>query len=214
MFAGQKHTVELSSEKDPGPSKKAPKRQVTKSAFEKWQREHKRQYSTLSWFCCELDREKVHMVSLSCAACKKYEPYIVSLKNFSKAWISGSTNLKVSNLLDHATSEVHKVAMTQMHAGHAKASGECPAMSSTIGRYLSMIDEGTRARMRRKFDVCYVMEKYSFCQISSIAGAQGPPWCRFRPCLQHTRFCQDLHWLQYCKSAPGLCQRTFRIPLL
>ncbi len=54
------------------------------------------------------------MVSLSCAACKKYEPYIVSLKNVSKAWVSSSTNLKVSNILDHATSEMHKVAMTRM----------------------------------------------------------------------------------------------------
>ena len=157
MSTGQKHTVESSSEKDPGPSKKAPKRQVTKSTFEKWQREHERQYSMLSWLRCELNCDKVHIVSLSCAACKKYEPYIVPLKNFSKAWISGSSNLKVSNLLDHATSEVHKVAMTRMCANHAKASGESPAMSSTIGRYLSTIDKGTQARMRRKFDVCYTM---------------------------------------------------------
>ena len=67
----------------------------------------------------------------------------MSLKNFSKACISGSTNLTVSNLPDHATSEVHKVAMTWMRVDHAKASGESPAMSSTIGRYLSTIDEGT-----------------------------------------------------------------------
>ena len=67
------------------------------------------------------------------------------MKPLAKAWISGSTNLKVSNLLDHANSEVHKVAMTRMRADHAKASGKSPAISSTIGRYLSTIDEGTRA---------------------------------------------------------------------
>ena len=75
--------------------------------------------------------------------------------------ISGSTSLKVSNLLDHTTSEEYKIAMTRMRADHAKASGESPAMSSTIGRYLSTIDKGTQARMRRKFDVCYAMAKES-----------------------------------------------------
>lgn len=164
MSAGQKRgaavTRELSSE-DPGPSKKAPKRQVTKSTFEKWQREHERQHSTVSWLRCELDRDKAHVVSLSCAVCTKYESYVSSLKNFSKAWISGSTNLKVSNLIDHATSEVHKVAMGRMRAEHAKDRGESPAMSSTLGRYFSTLDEGTRARLRRKFDVCYAMAKES-----------------------------------------------------
>ena len=48
----KKRTVELSSEKDPGPSKKPPKRQVMKSTFKKRQREHDRQYSTLSWLRC------------------------------------------------------------------------------------------------------------------------------------------------------------------
>ena len=51
--------------------------------------------------------------------------------------------------------------MTRMRADHTKASGESPAMSSTIGRYMSMIDEGIRARIRRKFDVCYTMAKES-----------------------------------------------------
>ena len=142
-MSARKCSVELSCEEDPGPSKKAPKRQVTKSTFEKWQREHEQQHSTLSWLRCELDRDKVHVVSLSCAACKKYEPYIV--KNFSKAWINGSTNLKVSNVLDHAVSEVHKVAMGRMRADQAKAIGESPVMSSTIGLYLSTLDEETRA---------------------------------------------------------------------
>ena len=145
MSAGQKHTVELSSEKDPGRSKKAPKWQVTKSTFEKWQREHEQQYSILSWLGSELDRDKVHVVPLSCAACKKYEPYLVSLKNISKAWISSSTNLKVSNLLDHATSKVHKVAMTRMRVDHAKVRGKSPVMSSIIGHYLSTIHEGIQA---------------------------------------------------------------------
>lgn len=66
----------------------------------------------------------------------------MSLKNFSKAQIIGSTNLKVSNLVDHATSEP-------------------PTMSATIGRYLSTLEEGTRVQLRQTFDVCYAMAKDS-----------------------------------------------------
>ena len=44
---------------------------------------------------------------------------------------------------------------------HVKTSGESPAILSTIGCYLSTIDVGTRAQMRRKFDVCYAMAKES-----------------------------------------------------
>ena len=130
--------------------------------------------------------------------------------------ISGSTSLNVSNLLDHTTSEEYKIAMTRMRADHAKASGKSPAMSSTIGRYLSTIDKGTQARMRRKFDVCYTMAKESipFAKYPALLALEVLPWCRFRPCLQHTRFCQNLYWLHCCKSAPGLCQHISQIPLL
>ena len=160
MSTSQKRAVtrELSS-KDPGPSKKVPKWQVKKSTFEKWQREHEQQHSTVSWLRCKHDCDKAHVVSLSCAVGMKYKSYITSLKNFLKAWISGSTNLKVSNLIDHATSEVHMVAIEWMRAEHAKVRGESPTISSTLGHYFSTLDERTRARLRQKFDVCYAMAK-------------------------------------------------------
>ena len=48
-----------------------------------------------------------------------------------------------------------------MHVDQVKASGESPAISYMIGRYLSTLDEGNRARWRRKFDVHYAMAKES-----------------------------------------------------
>jgi len=50
--------------------------------------------------------------------CKQYESQIDSLKNFSRAWIEGSTNHKTSNIVDHATSEQHKAAMARLTEGH------------------------------------------------------------------------------------------------
>ena len=158
-MAGRKRCA--SDRETAGPSRKHSKRQVTKATFDKWQQEYEREHQTLSWLRCNLERDKRHVASLHCAVCKKYEDSLLSLKSFSRAWISGTTNQKVSNVIDHATSEVHHVAMTRTRADTAKASGGSAALSSTIGRCLSTLDSDTRARMERKFDVCFVMAKQS-----------------------------------------------------
>lgn len=41
--------------------------------------------------------------------------------SFWRAWITGSMNQKVSNELDHASGEIHKVAMGRMKADAVKA---------------------------------------------------------------------------------------------
>ena len=144
-----------------GPSKKASKRQVTKATFDKWQQEFEREHQTLSWLRCDLQQDKRLVASLYCAVCKTYEDSLQSLKSFSRAWITGSTNQKVNNVLDHANSEVHKVAMTKKRADAVKASGGSAVQSSTIGRCLSALDSATRARMEKKFELCFVMAKQS-----------------------------------------------------
>ena len=159
-MAGRKRTCSV-EDGDAGPSKKSGKRQVTKSTFEKWQHEHEREHQTLSWLRCELERDKRHVVTLYCAVCRKYESSLQSLKNFTRAWITGSTNQKVSNVLDHATSEVHKVAMTRMQADTAKVRGGSAVLTTAIGRSMSTLDSETQARMRQKFELCFVMAKDS-----------------------------------------------------
>ena len=141
-----------------GPSKTS-KRQVTKAIFEKWQQEHEKDHQTLSWLCCDLERDDRYVASLYCAVCREYQDRLLSLKSFSRAWITGSTNQKVSNVIDHATSEVHGVAMARKRAEAAKASGISAVLSSPIGRCLSTLDSTTQARMEKKFDVCFVMAK-------------------------------------------------------
>ena len=64
-----------------------------------------------------------HVVSLRCAVCKKYERSLESPKNFSKVWITGSANQKVSIVLDHATSDVHKASMARLQADSVRARG-------------------------------------------------------------------------------------------
>ncbi len=46
---------------------------------------------------------------------------IRGVKTFFSAWIVGSTSQKISNVLDYARSEQHKLAMTQLRAEQANA---------------------------------------------------------------------------------------------
>ena len=58
-----------------------------KATFEKSQHEYECEHQTvltLSWLCCELDRDKRHVASIHCAVCKKYERSLELLKNISK----------------------------------------------------------------------------------------------------------------------------------
>ena len=91
---------------------------------------------SLGSVACSSSREhdNLHMASLHCAVCRKYTGSLRSLRSFSAVWISGSTNQKVSNIVDHATSDVRKVAMERKRAESVKASGGSVALSSAIGR--------------------------------------------------------------------------------
>ena len=81
------------------------------------------------------------------------------MRSFSTACITGSSNCKVNNIIDHATSKVHIVAMAQKRANKIRASRGCAALPSEIGRCLSTLDDVTKAQMEKKFDLCFVMAK-------------------------------------------------------
>ena len=85
------------------------------------------------------------MASLYCAVCSKYEDSLQSLKSILTVWITGSLNQKVSNVLDHASSKVHKVAMTRKRADTVKANSRFAMLHvpSMISCCLSMLDNGT-----------------------------------------------------------------------
>ena len=91
------------------------------TTFNKWQVQFDRDYNSLCWLRCETN-DNALVEKLWSHACRKYESYITGMKNFSIAWIKGSTNQKTSNVMDHATSEQHTTAMARMQADNAKAS--------------------------------------------------------------------------------------------
>ena len=75
------------------------------------------------------------------------------------AWISGSNNHRTSNIVDHTKSEQHKVSMMRLHADQAKSKQLSITSYSPIARCLLRMDQTSKERMRKKFDICYVMTK-------------------------------------------------------
>ena len=143
-----------------GPQAKKAKRQVSVATFEKWQRNYDKEHQTLTWLKCEVDKSDRSLVALLwCLACREYESRICSLKNYSHAWVTGSENQRTSNVLDHVVSDQHKAAMAHLRTAQARARKEPVTSYATIARSLLMLDETERGRMRRKFDLCYLLAK-------------------------------------------------------
>ena len=122
-----------------------------------------REHNTLSWLRCNVNKNDNTVVELLwCEACRTQEDKITGMKN-SAAWIFGSSNQKISNVVYHVTSEQHRAAMVQVHVTAAKASNQpvTAYMYSPIACNLLVMDETVKGHIKRKFDICYMMAKES-----------------------------------------------------
>ena len=89
----------------------------------------------MTWLRSEVDSQDKSLVStLWCSVCRQYEKRICGHKNFSRAWIDGSSNHKTSNIADHANIEPHKAAMMYLRKDQAKARNEPITSYSPIAR--------------------------------------------------------------------------------
>ena len=80
------------------------------------------------WLRGEMDDHDKTLVSmLWCVVCRQYEMSINGLKNFSRAWIDGSSNHKTSKITDYAKSEPHKAAMIRPKAGMSQSLATAPS---------------------------------------------------------------------------------------
>lgn len=52
------------------------------------------------------------------------------------SWIAGSTDFKLSNMLNHAKSDVYKAAMTRMQADGVRLRGECILWAAACLHYI------------------------------------------------------------------------------
>ena len=141
------------------PTKK-PRRQAKVSTFEKWKRELNMEHKTSLWLRCDKDdTDKTLVSTLWCEVCRRYEDRLRGMRNYSGAWISGSTNHRTSNVIDHSKSDQHTFSMARFEADRAKAQGKCLQTYAPIARALLTLDAKELERMKRKFEICYVLAK-------------------------------------------------------
>ena len=143
-------------------SSKQLKRQALKETFLRWQRTYEKEYQSMGWLHAEMDDQDKSLVStLWCVVCRQYENKICGIKNFSKAWIEGSSNHKTSNITDHAKSEPHKTVMMYFRKDQAKGRNEPITSYSPIAHGLlpSSMDPAVRERVKKKFGISFILAK-------------------------------------------------------
>ena len=132
-------------------NRKKPKRQVSVSTFEKWQQNFDQDHQILTWLRYDKNPGDRDLVSLLwCLACRKFQNKICSMKNYSSAWITGSTNQRMSNLLDHVASDQHKAAMACLQTTEVKVNNKPITSYAPITQRLLSLRESDRSIMRKK----------------------------------------------------------------
>ena len=84
----------------------AKKRNLTKSTVDRWIADNDKALSTSTWLKYDVDT-----AALKCSVCCQFRDKLIGMRNYSAAYIEGSTNLRTSSFKDHAASEMHSRAM-------------------------------------------------------------------------------------------------------
>ena len=154
---------EAESSTDPNQNNKKVKRRVSLATFDKWKRQFNDQYHTSRWLQCDKDTTDYTVTLLWCDVCRKYSDQIRTMRNFSSAWVNGSANQRNSNIVDHAKSEQHASAMARMRAETGESADDEKVVfvveNAAFLASFSVMDDGEMERMKRKFQICYMMAR-------------------------------------------------------
>ena len=112
-MTGRKCLASATSDSGNSATKKA-KRQLAVSPFEKWQHNYNKNHQSLTWLKCDVDTQNKNCVAVLWCSVRRVQSRICSMKNYSQACITGSGNHRVSNMLDHARSDQHVMAMSHL----------------------------------------------------------------------------------------------------
>ena len=103
--------------------------------------------------------DRFHMARLKCTVCQRYADKIRGSRNFNRAFIDGSANLRTSSFRDHAGSDMHERAMLLFRK--EQSSDVCDYAYAPIARAFYTMDQQVQKTMMMKFDVAY--RRYRFC---------------------------------------------------
>ena len=143
--------------------------QVSASTIEKWQREFNRDYQSLLWLHCDKDVANWSLLAtLYCEVCRRFEDRVQGMRNFSSAWLTGSTNHKTSNVLDHTKSKQHTTFMACFQEECVKSKGKHASLYASVVLLLMVLDNRAKARRKHKFEICYVIARESLAVLKYL----------------------------------------------
>ena len=156
-----KRVYECTSSSSSSGESASKRRKITKATVDKWIIEHDKALSTSLWMNYE-ESDRSHVSKLFCKVCKRFE----DLRNFNRAFIDGSANLRTSSFKDHATSDMHERAMCLLKKEQSSTVTEY----SPLFRSFTKMDLTTNRKIRWKFDTAYTIAKegMAFTKMSSL----------------------------------------------
>ena len=81
----------------------------------------------------------------------------MSLRNYNPAFINGSKNTRTSSFKEHAETEMHKVSIALYKKQHSENICDYAPIARAILQ--PSMDEATRQRLKRKFEIAYMVVK-------------------------------------------------------
>ena len=144
-------------------------RQVRIDTIEKSWKDKLAIHDVSKWFSYE--ENSGNAINLKCLVCLEYEESIKHMKGFSRSWITGCQNYKLSAPREHAESDSHKHAMKLYYKAQDPGRVEDkPANQRSLLESLNIGDERTKSQIKKKFEVAYfcAKEEMSFHKYPAI----------------------------------------------
>ena len=116
------------------------------------------------------------MTLLKCDVCSRFKDKLVLMRNCRPAFIDGTTNIWASTFKDHTATAMHCLAMLLAQKEMASSVVEYSLIMKAWTQ--ANINETTKAKLKRKFDVAYMIarENLSFIKMKSISCIGNELW--------------------------------------
>ena len=140
---------------------------MQRRTVEKWITENDRELNTSVWLKFEMaDRE--HVSLLKCSVCSLFSEKLESMRNFRPAFITGTPNIRVSNVKDHAGTDMHSRAMLLFKKQQSSSVEDYSPIARSFAQ--SSMDKATLDQTKKKFDIAYMMakEKMAFTKMKPL----------------------------------------------
>ena len=152
--------LELPKRKQPDHSINKNTRKLRSGTVERWKSNDLAIYDANDWLTYQEENigGKKYCTSLKCKVCSEFEESIDKRHNFNRTFIDGSTNFKVSSVMDHANSEIHKIALNLFRRKGGQSATPInkdknqPTLEFKLGPQ-------QQEEMKKKFDISYFVVK-------------------------------------------------------